>query len=198
LPIASREGSLRRRAESKEEVHLVMCREVPAMPARLMTQKPLTMEPGRHRQPGRLRIQSMKASTCRIARNPANRQILQCGAGRITSLFALPWSEQSPCMHHRVVSNHIALAKLMSADFSAARTHFPVSRERERQNWNWSCLHQGIALSAIAAPAWVLVSNVSWPFTTQVYNTIQANQEKPELILSATLFNRVVLNSFGV
>ena len=101
-------------------------------------------------------------------------------------------------MYHRVAFNHTAIAKLISADFSVARTHGPVSRERERQNWNRSCLHQGIALSAIAAPAWVFVLYVSLPFTRQVYNTIQANQERPELILSSTLFNRAALNSFDV
>ena len=100
-------------------------------------------------------------------------------------------------MHHRVAFNHPAIAKLISADFSVARTHCPIGGEK-KQNWNWSRLHQGIALSAIAAPDWVLVPYISWPFTMQVYNTIQKNQKKPELILSSTIFNRVVLNSFGV
>ncbi|MFL6719042.1 MAG: hypothetical protein ACJ8G3_22060 [Burkholderiaceae bacterium] len=103
-------------------------------------------------------------------------------------------------MHHRVAFNHTAIAKLISADFSVARTHCPIVREK-KQNWNWSRLHQGIALSAIAAPAWVLVPYVSWHFTMQVYNMVQKNQKnqkKPELILSSTLFNRAALNSFDI
>lgn len=110
-----------------------MCPEIPAMPARLTSQKPLTKELGRHRQSGRLRIRSMKASTFRIARNPANRQILQCGAGRITSLLALPCHEESPCMHHRVVSNHIELAKGNFSRFQRSTDALPCKQRKSRR-----------------------------------------------------------------